>query len=286
MATRIHHQTLPGRRIHPLLLAGLLALLSPRAPAALCDDLLSAERRQAEQASLETQDLIAYLERLLDRKVAENNRVIAEAGPMPAKLASGADASGRQCEDLLSDHRAGLNGALKKYNEERACLAESHASIPSEIIRIVRAMNNVRCDAAGEQRPRPGKPQSPATLPSATSGPGAEKPPKPVELPRLPSPSSLPRQCSGTAPAGNRTRVPSVLGMSHRRAKMEMALAGLTSFVFEYQQAENPSENGRVTGTNPGPCAVVPIGSTVDIAYKADYVAPDDDGSQRGGLGR
>ena len=80
--------------------------------------------------------------------------------------------------------------------------------------------------------------------------------------------------------------MPSVLGMSHRQAKMEMFLAGLKSFTFEYQQAENPSENGKVSGTNPGPCTVVPIGSTVDIAYKADYVAPDGGGSSSGGRDR
>ena len=92
-------------------------------------------------------------------------------------------------------------------------------------------------------------------------------------LPPPPASPSLPGQCSGLAPTGNQTRVPFVLGMSHQRATIEMGLVGLKSFAFEYQEAENPSQNGQVTGTNPAPCTVVPLGSTVDIAYKADYVA-------------
>ncbi len=282
MTARIR-QILPASRLPLLLLAGFLALLPGRSPASVCDDLLAVQQRSSGRPSPESQDRIAYLQRLLDRKTVEIERAIAAAAPIPEKVGRGDGGPKGQCEDLLAAHRAKLNDALKKFNEERACLSTSHPSIPSDIIRIVRAMNNVRCGT--DRNPSAVVPKSPFPVisPPPTPGPAARTPPKPPEskpsasnppAPPPPSSPSLPGQCSGLVPTGNQTRVPFVLGMSYQRATMEMRLAGLKSFAFEYQQAENPGQNGQVTGTNPAPCTVVPLGSTVDIAYKADYVAP------------
>ncbi len=281
MTARIR-QILLASRLPLLLLAGFLALLPGRSPASVCDDLLAVQQRSAGRPSPESQDRIAYLQRLLDKKTVEIERTIAAAAPIPEQVGRGDDGPKGPCEDLLTVHRAKLNDALKKFNEERACLSTSHPSIPSDIIRIVRAMNNVRCGTDGNPSAVVAKSPFPVVSPPPTPGLAADTPPKsPASKPPAskqpappPSTSSLPGQCSGLAPTGNQTRVPFVLGMSHQRATIEMGLVGLKSFAFEYQEAENPSQNGQVTGTNPAPCTVVPLGSTVDIAYKADYVDP------------
>ena len=69
--------------------------------------------------------------------------------------------------------------------------------------------------------------------------------------------------------------MPPVVGMLSRQAIMQVGLAGLKPFAFEYKRANDPSQNGKVSGTNPGPCAVVDLGTTVDIAYSGDYSARD-----------
>ena len=283
MTARIR-QILPASRLPLLLLAGFLALLPGRSPASVCDDLLAVQQRSAGRPSPESQDRIAYLQRLLDRKTIEIERAIAAAAPIPEQVGRGDGGPKGPCEDLLTVHRAKLNDALKKFNEERACLSTSHPSIPSDIIRIVRAMNNVRCGTDGNPSAVVAKSPFPVISPPSTPGPVAGTPSKfPESRPPAPPPPaspSLPGQCSGLAPTGNQTRVPFVLGMSHQRATMEMRLVGLKSFPYEHQKAENPKENGQVMGTSPVACAVVPLGSTVDIAYKADYVAPQGTAAQ------
>ena len=284
MAARIR-QILPASRRSLFLLAGLLALPLGEASAAVCDDLLAAEQRFAGRPSPELQDRIAYLKLVLEKEAADIQRVVAEAGLIPGRVVQGQAGPATECAELLASHRSALNDALKSFNEQRACLSTSYSSIPSDIIRIVRAMNNVQCGDAKQHAtvskspfPTASKPSTPApaaVTPPRSSGSDRVAPPPPIS-------SSLPGRCSGPSPTGKQTRVPFVVGMSHQQAALELGLAGLKSFAFEYQKAESPSQNGKVTGTSPAPCTVVLLGSTIDVAYKGDYVASEGAPSQGG----
>ncbi|MDA1315259.1 MAG: hypothetical protein O2968_18150 [Acidobacteria bacterium] len=210
--------------------------------------LLSAALEQLPVASGQ----VTHLRRLLNDKMAEISTVIAEAKAMPhqrtAPLEVALDSAAvEQCRLLRSSHVSALGQARARYEEEGSCLSVALPGIPAEIDGLIASIGAIDCHTDPSSR----------SLSGVTS-PGSD---------REPSPHAGP--CGAEPPEGY-TYVPALAntGMAGAQAIVAVRLAGLRGHVSETSLAASPEQATRkVTSQSPQPCAVVPVGTTVEIAY-------------------